>query len=455
MLNDTIAAISTPVGDGGIGIVRLSGDESLNILKRVFVRKRERGDIVPWRVHYGHVIDPTCGEIIDEALAVYMASPNTYTREDVVEISCHGGIIPLQSILGIVLQQGARLAHPGEFTLRAFINGRIDLAQAESVLDVIRAKTQVGLKVAMNQLGGMLSREIKEARAQVVDIIAYLTATIDFGEDDIPEEDIAPRLTSAICHTQSLLRNADAGIVYRQGLRTAIIGRPNVGKSSLLNALLRDNRAIVTPIPGTTRDTLEEVVNVRGIPIVLVDTAGITATADVVEQLGVERSRQAIETADLVLFVVDGSEPIYEQDREIAAMVSGRAKVVVVNKSDLPERIDPVELMSLSGDGEVVRASAIARDGLADVEEAISRVVLAGGASPSDALLVSNPRHKDALSRALSHLEAAKESLETGMPADFIAIDLTAAADAFGEITGETVTEDLLENIFSRFCVGK
>lgn len=455
MLNDTIAAISTPVGDGGIGIVRLSGDKSLNILKRVFVRKRERGDIAPWRVHYGHVIDPTCGEIIDEALAVYMASPNTYTREDVVEISCHGGAIPLQSILGVVLQQGARLAHPGEFTLRAFINGRIDLVQAESVLDVIRAKTQVGLKVAMNQLGGMLSREIKEARAQVVDIIAYLTATIDFGEDDIPEEDIAPRLTSAICCTQSLLRNADAGIVYRQGLRTAIIGRPNVGKSSLLNALLRDNRAIVTPIPGTTRDTLEEVVNVRGIPIVLVDTAGITATADVVEQLGVERSRQAIETADLVLFVVDGSEPIHEQDREIAAMVSGRAKVVVVNKSDLPERIDPVELMSLSGDGEVVRASAIDRDGLADVEEAISRVVLAGGASPSDALLVSNPRHKDALTRALSHLEAAKESLETGMPADFIAIDLTAAADAFGEITGETVTEDLLENIFSRFCVGK
>ncbi len=455
MLNDTIAAISTPVGEGGIGIVRLSGEQSLNMLKKVFVRKREQDSIVPWHVYYGHIVDPVSKETIDEVLAVYMAAPNTYTREDVVEISCHGGPVPLQSILGLVLRQGARLAHAGEFTLRAFINGRIDLAQAESVLDVIRAKTQVGMQMAMNQLGGSLSREIKEARAQIINVIAYLTATIDFSEDEIPEEDIAAPLESAIRRTQGLLRNADAGIIYRQGLRTAIIGRPNVGKSSLLNALLRDNRAIVTPIPGTTRDTLEEVVNLRGIPVVLVDTAGITPTTDIAEQLGVERSRQAIGVADLVLLVVDGSEILQQQDREIAAMVADRAKLVIVNKTDLAERIEIGELMEILGDTPVVRASAATGHGLNEIEEAVVTTVMTGTVSASDALLVTNPRHKDALSRALSHLEAAKESLETGMPADFITIDLTAAAEALGEITGETVTEDLLENIFSRFCIGK
>ena len=455
MLNDTIAAISTPVGEGGIGIVRLSGEQSLNMLKKVFVRKREQDSIVPWHVYYGHIVDPVSKETIDEVLAVYMAAPNTYTREDVVEISCHGGPVPLQSILGLVLRQGARLAHAGEFTLRAFINGRIDLAQAESVLDVIRAKTQVGMQMAMNQLGGSLSREIKEARAQIINVIAYLTATIDFSEDEIPEEDIAAPLESAIRRTQGLLRNADAGIIYRQGLRTAIIGRPNVGKSSLLNALLRDNRAIVTPIPGTTRDTLEEVVNLRGIPVVLVDTAGITPTTDIAEQLGVERSRQAIGVADLVLLVVDGSEILQQQDREIAAMVADRAKLVIVNKTDLAERIEIGELMEILGDTPVGRASAATGHGLNEIEEAVVTTVMTGTVSASDALLVTNPRHKDALSRALSHLEAAKESLETGMPADFITIDLTAAAEALGEITGETVTEDLLENIFSRFCIGK
>ncbi|MBI2955099.1 MAG: tRNA uridine-5-carboxymethylaminomethyl(34) synthesis GTPase MnmE [Chloroflexi bacterium] len=463
MVNDTIAAISTPVGEGGIGIVRLSGDEALGILRKVFVRKGPRRDasgdhsrpLGPWRVHYGHIVDPSDGETVDEVLAVHMAAPNTYTREDVVEISCHGGAIPLQSILGLVLRQGARLAHPGEFTLRAFVNGRIDLAQAESVLDVIRARTDVGLRVAMGQLGGRLSHEIKAVRAQVVEIAAYLTATIDFAEDEIPEQDIVPSLDGAILRVQDLLRNADAGIVYRQGLRTAIVGRPNVGKSSLLNALLRENRAIVTPIPGTTRDTLEEVVNLRGIPIVLVDTAGITETDNVVEQLGVERSRQAIATADLVIFVVDGSQPLSREDREIAALVAARPRVTVVNKSDLPRCLEMRELADSLGDAPIVHASASTADGLGEIEAVVARTVLAGDVSTSDALLVSNPRHKDVLGRALAHLEAARESHSSGMPADFVTIDLAAAANAFGEITGETVTEDLLDNIFSRFCIGK
>lgn len=455
MLNDTIAAISTPIGEAGIGVVRLSGARSLEILQAIFARKRGKNEIKPWHVHYGYITDPKSGQIIDEVLAVYMAAPHTYTREDVVEISCHGGMMPLQSILTLALQQGARLAHPGEFTMRAFINGRIDLAQAESVLDVVKAKTQAGLRIAMNQLDGSLSREIKETRAKIIDILAYLTATIDFAEDEIPQEDIAEPLADCIARVQGLLRHADAGIIYRQGLRTAIIGRPNVGKSSLMNALLRDNRAIVTPVPGTTRDTLEEVVNIRGVPIVLIDTAGITDTRDLVEQIGVERSRRAIETADLVLFVVDGSEPIQEKDREIAAALVERVKLVIVNKCDLAERIDDGELSQITGGAPKVRASALTGTGLSDIEEAISTLVLGGAAVASDALLVSNPRHKAALEQALSHLQVAAESYRNGMPADFIAIDTNAAADALGEITGETVTEDLLENIFGRFCIGK
>ncbi|MCL5265084.1 MAG: tRNA uridine-5-carboxymethylaminomethyl(34) synthesis GTPase MnmE [Chloroflexi bacterium] len=455
MPDDTIAAISTPVGEGGVGIVRLSGPEALQILNSIFTRRRGGNSIVPWHVYHGHIVDPDSGEAIDEVLGVYMAAPKTYTREDVVEISCHGGLIPLQSILSLVLRQGARLAHPGEFTLRAFLNGRIDLAQAESVLDIIKARTRVGLHIAMHQLGGRLSQEIREVRGSIISVLAYLTATIDFAEDEIPEEDFAAPLRESIARVRGLLDSADAGIIYRQGLRTAIVGKPNVGKSSLLNALLRHNRAIVTPIPGTTRDTLEEAMSLGGIPLVLVDTAGITETGDVVERLGVERSRQAIQQADLALLVLDGSSALEENDREIAGLIWDRPAIVVINKSDLPQRIDVEETKRILGDRPLVRASTVSGDGLADVEEMIVGAVLRGKAAASDSLLVSNPRHKEALGRALSHLESAEASVQRGLPADFIAIDLSSAADALGEITGETVTEDLLETIFSKFCIGK
>ena len=312
MYQDTIAAISTPIGEGGIGIVRLSGPDARKITQKLFPKR-----LANRRLVYGQIIDPANGESIDEVLVAYMAAPNTYTREDVVEINCHGGPIPLQRVLELVLREGARVANPGEFTLRAFLNGRIDLAQAEAVMDVIQARTAASLRVAMAGVGGRLSAEIKVLREEILGVLAYLTARIDFPEDDVEEQDISAPLAECQSGVGRLIENADAGIIYRQGIRTAIVGRPNVGKSSLLNRLLRDNRAIVTAVPGTTRDTLEEVVNLKGVPFVLVDTAGIRQSEDIVEQLGVERSRRAIEQADLVVMVFDGSEELSEYDRTI------------------------------------------------------------------------------------------------------------------------------------------
>ena len=455
-LDDTIAAISTPIGEGGIGIVRMSGPEALLILHKIFVKGKSTNiqyPIASFHLHYGHIVDPDTAEVIDEVLASYMKGPRTYTRQDVAEINCHGGIAPLRRILELCLRQGARLASPGEFTLRAFINGRIDLAQAEAVLDIVRAKTEAGLRVAVGQLEGRLSHQVRALRGQLVDVLAYLEATIDFEEDEIPERDIAPDLEGVHCQLEQLLAHADRGIIYRQGIRTAIVGRPNVGKSSLLNALLRTSRAIVTPIPGTTRDTLEETLNLQGIPLVLVDTAGIVAeTEDVIEQLGIERSRSALAQADLALLVVDGSEPLTEADCQIADLAIGKAAILVINKIDLSRARGGFDIIP---EATRVEVSALTGEGLEELEEAIVEVVFSGQALASDEPLVSSPRHKNILKRALDHLVSAQEAHARGMPADFVAIDLTAAANVLGEITGEMVTEDLLETIFSEFCVGK
>ena len=445
MYQDTIAAISTPVGEGGIGIVRLSGEESRHIAQRLFPRQLTNRCLA-----YGHVIDPESGEVVDEVLVAYMEAPHTYTREDVVEINCHGGFLALQRILELVLRYGARLANPGEFTLRAFLNGRIDLAQAESVLDVIRAKTEASLRLAVQGLGGKLSEPIKEVRSSLVEILAYLTARIDFPEDEVEEQDVTEPLKYAQLTLQDLMANADTGMVYRQGVRTAIVGRPNVGKSSLLNRLLRQRRAIVTPVPGTTRDTLEEVVNLKGVPFLLIDTAGIIDSGDVVESLAVERSRKAIEQADLVLFVIDASEPLAPSDRELIDILAGKSVLVAANKCDLPPRAETSELTWLH-----VSTSALTGEGLADLENGMVNYVLGGSVVTSDAMLVTNPRHKEALQRAERCLDQARRAIDQGLPDDFITIDLTAALNALGEITGETVTEELLDNIFSRFCIGK
>lgn len=454
MFDDTIAAISTPIGEGGIGIIRISGAEADRVLRRVFVRKRGSG-LPARRMVYGHVIDPTSGVTIDEALACYMPAPRTYTRENVAEINCHGGPIALQRALSAVLAAGARLANPGEFTLRAFLNGRIDLAQAESVMDIVRAKTAASLSVAVGQLQGRLSSQVRDVRRELLSALAYLTATIDFTEDEIPEQDVVAPLAEARRRLQSLLASADAGIVYRQGVRTAIVGRPNVGKSSLMNALLDQDRAIVTPVPGTTRDTVEEVLNLRGIPLVLIDTAGITRTDDEVERIGVQRSHQAIERANLVVMVVDGSEPLQDRDREIAALIANRPAIVVLNKADLPLHVDDAELDQLAPGVARVTTSMKTGAGLQDLESAIADLVLGGRVMASDELLVSNPRHRDAIRRAEQHVADALSSLNDSVPVDLVCIDLTSAVSALGEITGETVGEDLLDSIFSTFCVGK
>jgi len=457
-LDDTISAPSTPIGEGGIGIVKMSGPEVLPILQTIFQPSQALSQRdVPWeplshRLYHGHVVDPESQEVVDEVLVSYMKAPHTYTRQDVGEINCHGGIVPLQRILELTLRRGARLASPGEMTLRAFVSGRLDLAQAEAVLDVVRAKTEAGLRVAVEQLGGRLSAEITKVRADLVDVLAYLEATIDFSEDEIPERDIATPLGEAARRIEELVKSADQGMIYRQGMRAAIVGRPNVGKSSLLNALLRTSRAIVTPIPGTTRDTLEETINLQGIPLTLVDTAGISESEDMVERLGIERSRQALSRADLALMIVDVSEPLQEADWRIARHIGKKSSILVANKIDLPAVPVPEDLLP---EAKKIEVSALTGEGLEDLEEVIVKVIFSGQVIASDAPLVNNPRHKDILHTALEHVRAAEEASDRKIPADFVAIDLTAAVNALGEITGETVTEDLLETIFSKFCVGK
>ncbi len=457
-LDDTITAISSPIGEGGIGLVKISGPEVLSILREIFVPSRPRQDAnatwepVSHHLYYGHIVDPGSEQMVDEVLVSYMKAPHTYTRQDVGEINCHGGIVPLQRVLQLTLRQGARLASPGEMTMRAFLLGRLDLAQAEAVLDVVRAKTEAGLRVAVEQLGGHLSQGIREVRAQLVETLAYLEATIDFTEDEIPERDITAPLREGAGAIKELLQGADRGMIYRQGLRAAIVGRPNVGKSSLLNRLLRTARAIVTPIPGTTRDTLEETINLQGIPVTLVDTAGIGKSEDLVEKLGIERSREALARADLALMTVDVSEPLQPSDSQIAELIGDKPAILVANKVDLPQLALLDELLP---GVKRVRVSALSGQGLEDLEEAILDTVLSGKVVASDLPLVTNPRHKEALQEALDHVEAAVEASTSDIPADLIAIDVTAAVDALGEITGETATEDLLQIIFSEFCIGK
>lgn len=452
-LDDTIAAIATPPGEGGVGIVKISGPGAVSIARRIFEPAREGSGLVPFGLRYGHVVVPESGEVVDEVMAAYMPAGRSYTMQDVVEIQAHGGVMPLRRIMGLVLQCGARAAGPGEMTLRAFLNGRIDLAQAEAVLDVVRARTDAALRVATEQLTGRLSGEVRRVRHSLVDVLAYLEATIDFVEDEIPPQDVGGPLREAESSLLRLLETAERGIIYREGLRAAIVGRPNVGKSSLLNALLGGERAIVTPIPGTTRDTLEEAVNVGGIPLVLVDTAGIRPDAhDLVEQMGVQRSRGAIERADLVLLVVDGSEPLTPHDDEIAARLEDKPTLLVVNKSDLPRH--PLPTGWLPGAARV-DVSALTGDGIDALERAVAEMVWEGRAVASDVPMVSNPRHEALLHLALEHVRGAVSGHDGRLPADLVSIDVREAVDALGQITGETVAGELLETIFGKFCIGK
>ena len=472
MQNDTIAAIATPTGVGGIGVIRVSGADAFALVLPLFRQPSGKTELPPSHLlTYGQIVEPQTGEVLDEVLVAFMQAPRTYTREDVVEIQGHGGPLVLQRILRAVLMQGARMANPGEFTLRAFLNGRLDLAQAEAVMDLIGAQTEAGQRLALQQLRGRVSEQIEEARHSILGAVARIEASIDFPEEDVPTPqpaDLLPFIVHAQQQIDMLLAGSQQGRLYKQGLRTAIIGRPNVGKSSMLNALLRTERAIVTPIAGTTRDTVEEVANLRGIPLHLIDTAGITPTSDPVEQMGVQRSRVAAESADVVLLVFDGSEPLTEQDRlvsqELHAMGFGlvehadsstRPVVVVINKVDRSQQIELDELRTLWTGAPIIFTSTLTGVGMEQLEDALAELVLAGKTINSASVLVTSARHQEALRRAAEHLQASLMPLQQGLPLDFVSIDLRAAYDALGEITGETASDDLLDKIFSEFCIGK
>jgi tRNA modification GTPase len=458
MENDTIAAISTPVGEGGIAVIRVSGPEAVEVVDRVYQGKRSLTEVDSHTVHYGHILHPETKEVLDEVLVTVMRAPRTFTREDVVEVSCHGGVVPVQKVLKALLTAGARLAEPGEFTKRAFLNGRIDLSQAEAVIDLIRSKTDRAARVAMDQARGRLSRLIRKLRSEILETLAHLAVNVDYPEYDA--EELTGKMLLSRCRRIEgeivrLLDTARQGKILRDGIATVIVGRPNVGKSSLLNALVQENKAIVTDIPGTTRDVIEEYVNVRGIPLRLVDTAGIRETEDVVERIGVERSRRALEQADLVLLLLNFAEPLTEDDRKLLRAVRPHTAIVVVNKTDLEQRIDLEEVRRLIGDTPLVTLSLKEERGLDRLEEAISELFLAGKVEGTDATYVSNVRHIHLLEQALGNVRDAINGIEGGIPLDMVEIDLKNAWQHLGEIIGEAVAEDLIDQIFSQFCLGK
>ena len=455
---DTIAAISTPPGVGGIGIVRLSGPGAREILGRIFRRKEVAAPLLSHRLYLGEIIRPAEQTVIDEVLAVFMEGPKTYTREDVVEIQAHGGSLVLREILEAALHCGVRLAEPGEFTKRAFLNGRIDLTQAEAVIDIIQSKTRRSLEIANQQRLGLLTRELKQAREELLDLSALLEAGIDFPEEEIPEipgAEVDRRLRNVQENLDSLLRTYAEGKIYREGIPAAIIGRPNVGKSSLLNSLLREERAIVTPIPGTTRDVIEETVSIRGIPLKIMDTAGLRSPGDAVEREGVRRTRDCLARAGLVIWVVDGSEPLTPEDLAIVPEVREKKTVVAVNKMDLPQLVNLGDLSQMTAQAPLVAVSALHQRRIDVLEDAIRTVALDGQLGPSSEVLLSNLRHKQALESAREALAQARESVKANLSGEFITLDLSRALQFLGEVVGETTSEDVLDRIFSQFCVGK
>lgn len=456
---DTICAIATPPGEGGIGIIRVSGEKAIDIASRVFAGSGGRTvrDYTTHTLHHGELRAPD-GKRIDEILVAVMKAPRSYTCEDVVEFHCHGGPLVLRLGMEALLLSGARPAEPGEFTKRAFLNGRLDLAQAEAVMDLISARTETGLRVALEQLRGALSEELGRLREGLVRLLVEVEAGIDFSDEDITfisAQDLAKGVTAVRDRITQLIRTAEEGRIVREGVTAVLVGRPNVGKSSLMNALAKADRAIVTPIPGTTRDVLEEFVNVRGIPVRLLDTAGLRDTVDVVEREGVRRSHDALARAELVLVVLDGSEPLGEEDRGLLELARGKAAILVVNKSDLPPRLEPLQLKSLTEENRIVWTAATAGAGLEELRDAIRDTVLKQGLEPSEGMLITHLRHRGALERAHAALEQVLRSAERRMAAEFIAVDLRAAVNAIGEIIGETTTDDILDRIFKEFCIGK
>lgn len=458
---DTIAAISTPMGEGAIAIVRLSGDNAVEIADRVFKTPGGKSlmEQPSHTIHYGHLHEPKTGEVVEEVMLSLMKAPKTFTREDVVEINCHGGIVSVNRVLQLVLVNGARLAEPGEFTKRAFLNGRIDLSQAEAVMDLIRAKTDRAMNVALGQMDGKLSRLIGDLRQALIETLAQVEVNIDYPEYDDVEEMTVPVLLEKCSwvreEIEKLLQTSSQGKILREGLSTVILGRPNVGKSSLLNSLVQENKAIVTDIAGTTRDIIEEYVNVRGVPLRLVDTAGIRETEDIVERIGVERSRQVLKEADLILLVLNSAEELSEEDERLFETIQHMDFIVVVNKTDLARKIDLNRVHDLAGRSRVVATSLLQEEGVIELEEAIAALFFEGQVESGDMTYVSNARHIALLNQAKDVITDALEAAEAGVPVDMVQIDVTRTWEILGEIIGDTVQESLINQLFSQFCLGK
>lgn len=458
---DTIAAISTPSGEGAIAIVRISGPEAIPIADRLFqaAGAKRLAKQPTHTIHYGHLEDIATGEVAEEVMVSLMKAPKTFTREDVIEINCHGGIVSVNRVLQLVLLAGARLAEPGEFTKRAFLNGRIDLSQAEAVMDLIRAKTDRAMDVALNQMEGKLSKLISGLRQALLEAIAQMEVNIDYPEYDDVEEMTRPLMLEKAEWVQqeieALLQTSSQGKILREGLSTVIIGRPNVGKSSLLNSLVQENKAIVTEIAGTTRDIIEEYVNVRGVPLRLVDTAGIRETEDIVERIGVERSRKVLKEADLILFVLNYAEQLSDEDRQLFEVVKDMDFICVINKTDLEQRIDLEEVQQLAGDHRVLTTSLVEERGIDALESAIADLFFAGQVTQNDLTYVSNARHIALLHQAHATITEAIGAAEADMPVDMIQIDVTRTWEILGEIIGDTADDGLLNQLFSQFCLGK
>lgn len=455
MLFDTIAAISTPRGEGGIGIIRISGDKSFEILDRIFNTKNPNRDLGFYKFNYGFIHDN--GKIVDEVMAVRMKAPKTYTCEDVVEINCHGGHLISEKVLELVLKNGARHAEQGEFTKRAFMNGRIDLSQAEAVMDIIHGKTEKSISLSLEQLRGDLRDKIASFKKALLDVTAHVNVVLDYPEEGIDDplpSNLRKNLENVYAEADRLISSYDKGKKIKEGIKTVIAGKPNVGKSTLLNSLLKEERAIVTHIPGTTRDVIEEIINIKGIPLVLTDTAGIRKTEDIVENIGVEKSKKFIENADLVLLVLDASRELESEDREVIEEIQNHNKktIVLLNKIDLERKIELDEF----GLENILEISAKDNIGIEDMEERIySYIVEENVEDSSEKLIITNIRHKTALEKTKDAIRNIFETIDAGMPMDLISVDLKEALDSLSEITGEISSEDILDHVFGNFCVGK
>ena len=445
MTDKTIAAVSTPQGTGGISVIRISGSEAVEIANRVFSRPLKEART--HTVHYGYIKNNN-GDILDEVLVTVMLAPRTFTREDTVEISCHGGVVTTRAVLNAVIEAGAHMAEPGEFTKRAFMNGRIDLSQAEAVIDIINAKNELSRRNSVMQLGGALSREIKSVRDTLVHLAAQMQVIIDYPDEDLEEvtvKDIENVCRKCAERMERLISSADSGRIIKDGIKCAIVGKPNVGKSSILNYLAQEERAIVTDIAGTTRDVIEESISINGIPLILSDTAGIHATDDTVERIGVEKSRQYLDAADIVIVVTDAAAGIDDEDREILAATEDKKRIVLVNKTDIAAGNEDIG----------ISVSAVTGEGMDRLAAEITRLCRLDEINSENGAIITNMRHKSALIAARGALDSAAEALAAGMPTDIVSIDISAAIEALGEITGETVRDSIVDDIFHSFCVGK